>query len=321
MDYVQLGRTGVRVSRLCLGALNFGGVTDEAESVAVVRDALDAGINLVNTSDIYNDGESERILGVALRGRRDEVVLATMGGLSVGPGPNQRGNSRRHLIGACEDSLRRLGVEAIDLYQLHRPDPTTPIEETLLALDDLVRAGKVRYVGTSGFAAWQAMQARAVGDRLGLRSTPVTEQPPYHLLDRSAELELLPFARAVDLAVLSWSPVAAGILTGKYHSGTVPDGTRFALGGVRERTVQPGFRVAIAAADRLNAIAAQAGLTLVQLAVGWLLANPVITSAVIGPRNREQLAGYLAALDVAWDADLSRAVDVICPPGEVVYRL
>jgi len=321
MDYVQLGRTGVRVSRLCLGALNFGGVTDEAESVAVARAALDAGINLVNTSDIYNDGESERILGVALRGRRDEVVLATMGGLSVGPGPNQRGNSRRHLIAACEASLRRLGVDAIDLYQLHRPDPTTPIEETLLVLDDLVRAGKVRYVGTSGFAAWQAMQAHAAGDRLGLRSTPVTEQPPYHLLDRSAERELLPFASAYDLAILSWSPVAAGILTGKYRSGVVPDGTRFALSGVRERTEVPSFRVAVDTADALGALASDAGLTPVQLAVGWLLSSPVITSAVVGPRDRDQLAGYLAALDVTWSSELSGAVDVICPPGEVVYRL
>lgn len=321
MEYVQLGSAGVRVSRLCLGALNFGGVTDEAESVAVIHAALDAGINFVNTSNIYNDGASERIVGAAVRGRCDDVVIATMGGLHVGSGPNDYGNNRRHLIAQCEESLRRLGVESIDLYQLHRPDPTTPIEETLFALDELVQAGKVRYVGTSTFPAWQVMEAVAVAGRHGLRATPVTEQPPYHLLDRLAERELLPLTRRYNLAVLPWSPVAAGILTGKYRAGQVPEGTRFALSGVRERTELPSFRAAVETADRLERLAADAGMTLPQLAVAWLLSRPGVTSPVIGPRNREQLATYLGALDVSWDDDMSSAIDAVCPPGDAIFRL
>jgi aryl-alcohol dehydrogenase-like predicted oxidoreductase len=321
MDYTQLGSAGIRVSRLCLGGLNFGGVTNEAESVAVVHAALDSGINFVSTSNIYNDGASERIVGTAVRGRRNDVVIATMAGLRVGAGQNDHGNSRRHLVAQCEESLRRLGVDWIDLYQLHRPDPATPIEETLLALDDLIQAGKVRYVGTSTFPAWQVMEAMAVADRHGLRARPVTEQPPYHLLDRSVERELMPLARRYNLAVLPWSPIAAGILTGKYRAREVPEGTRFALSGVRERAESPSFRTAVEAASRLERLAADAGLTLMEFAVAWLLAQPGVTSAVIGPRDREQLTGYLDALDVSLDGCEPTAVDAVCPPGDAVYRL
>jgi 1-deoxyxylulose-5-phosphate synthase len=321
MEYVQLGSAGIRVSRLCLGGLNFGGVTDEAESVAVVHAALDAGINFINTSNIYNDGASERIVGAAVKGRRDDVVIATMGGLRTGLGPNDHGNSRRHLIIQCEESLRRLGVDWIDLYQLHRPDPATPIAETLFALDELIQAGKVRYVGTSTFPAWQVMEAMAAAARHGLRASPVTEQPPYHMLDRSAERELLPLALRYNIAVLPWSPAAAGLLTGKYRTGQVPKGTRFALRGVRERTELPSFRAAVEAAGRLEHLAASAGVPLLQFAVAWLLSRPHVCSAVIGPRNREQLAGYLAALDVSLNDDDSGAVDAVCPPGAAVFRL
>lgn len=321
MEYVQLGSAGVRVSRLCLGGLNFGGVTDEAESVAVVRAALNAGINFISTSNIYNDGESERILGAALKGHRDDVVLATMGGLRVGPGTNDHGNSRRHLLAQAEESLRRLGTDWIDLYQLHRPDPATSIEETLLALDDLVQAGKIRYVGLSTFPAWQVMRAIAAARRVAPRATPVTEQLPYHLLDRSAERELIPLACKYGMAVLLWSPVAAGLLTGKYRSGKAPEGTRFALSGVRDRAKLPAFGKAVQVVGRLQDLAATAGLTPLQLAMGWLLQQPDVTAPVIGPRNCEQLAGYVDTLGTPVGNDLAAAINAICPPGETVYRL
>jgi aryl-alcohol dehydrogenase-like predicted oxidoreductase len=321
MEQVQLGRTGMRVSRLCLGALNFGGTADEAESVAMVHAALDAGITFLNTADIYNDGLSERIVGTALRGRRDDVVLSTMGGLSVGAGPNDYGNSRRHLISACEQSLRRLSTDWIDLYQLHRPDPATPIEETLQALADLVQAGKVRYIGTSEFPAWQVMEALATATRSAPRGAPATEQPQYHLLDRSAERELLPLAKRYGLGILPWSPLAAGVLTGKYRGGNLPEGSRFTMADTRARTADPAFAVAVCTAEQLGRLAEEAGLTLPQLSLGWLLDQPGVTAPVIGPRTRDQLAAYLEAADVSLDDGLRTAVDGICPPGEAVYHL
>ncbi|HYN87469.1 MAG TPA: aldo/keto reductase, partial [Ardenticatenaceae bacterium] len=215
--YRSLGRTGAKVSPLCIGTLNFGMPTPEDEAIRIVHKAIDAGVNFFDTANGYNEGESERILGKALAegGRRDAAIVATKAFHPTGRGPNDRGLSRVHLIRACEDSLRRLRTEWIDLYQVHRPDPTTPIEETLSALTDLVRSGKVRYIGCSTHPAWQVMEAILVAELRGFERY-VTEQPPYNLLDRSIERELLPFCRTYDYGVIPWSPLAGGMLSGKY---------------------------------------------------------------------------------------------------------
>src|SRR5262245_43375168 len=220
MEYRTLGRTGVRVSPLCLGAMNFGGPTSEADSIAIIDAALDAGINFIDTADVYNRGECERIVGVALArgGRRDQVVLATKVNGEMGPGPNDRGISRYHIIKACEDSLRRLGTDHIDLYQIHRPALDIPTDETLGALDDLVRAGKVRYIGCSTFPAWMVMEALMVSAEQRL-ARYICEQPPYNLLDRRIENELVPLCQKHGLALIPWSPLAGGILAGRYASG------------------------------------------------------------------------------------------------------
>ena len=215
MDHRLLGRTGVRVSPLCLGAMNFGGGTGESDAVRMVHAALDAGINFVDTADVYNAGDSERIVGKALAGRRDKVILATKVHGRTGLGPNDQGNSRLHVLRACDASLRRLGTDYIDLYQVHRPSPDIPVDETLGALTDLVRAGKVRYIGCSTHPAWMVMEALAVSERLGL-ARYVSEQPPYNLLDRRIENELIPLAQRHGLAILPWAPLAQGVLAGRY---------------------------------------------------------------------------------------------------------
>src|SRR5436305_1133804 len=259
MDYRSLGRTGVQVSPLCLGAMNFGDPTPEDESLRIVDAALDGGINFIDTANVYNAGESERIVGRALRenGRRAHVVLATKVHGDMGPGPNDRGNSRYHIIKACEDSLRRLQTDHIDLYQLHRPALDIPQDETLRALDDLVRTGKVRYIGSSTFPAWMVMEAIMVSERYGLARL-ISEQPPYNLLDRRIENELVPLAQRYRLGLLPWSPLAGGILAGRYNDEGVPAGSRLDRSGrespfgqrVTPRALEVARGVAAVARDR-----------------------------------------------------------------------
>ncbi len=318
MDYRSLGRTGVMVSPLCLGTMNFGAPTGEEDSIAIINRALDAGINFVDTANVYNDGESERIVGRALKenGRRDEVVLATKVYNATGPGPNDRGVSRYHIIRACEDSLRRLQTDHIDLYQLHRPSLTVPQDETLRAFDDLIRAGKVRYIGSSTFPAWMIMEALATSERLGI-ARYVSEQPPYNLLDRRIENELIPFCQKYGLAVLPWSPLAGGILAGRYPvEGGYPEGTRATRTGdfYRDRISRRAREVAAQVAE----MARERNLSAAQLSLLWVKDQPGITAPIAGPRTMEHLESFIAVLDMHL-SDADRPVfDALVHPGNAV---
>lgn len=309
-----LGHTGVRVSPLAMGCLNLGSSTPEAESVRMVHRAMDAGILLFDTADVYGDGASEEVLGRALAGgRRDRIVLASKGHFPTSTGPNDAGNSRRHLIRAVEGSLRRLRTDHIDLYQIHRPDALTPLEETLRALDDLVSQGKIRYVGTSTFPAWILMEAIAISERRGWVRF-VTEQPPYNLLDRRIEVELLPMARSQNLGLITWSPLAMGMLAGRYASASAPpEGSRVArLGGIyAERVTKP----AIERAGMLAELARAAGLDPACMALAWVCSRSGITSVLLGPRTEEQLESALNSLETEISPELKRQIDAVVPPG------
>jgi len=322
MEHRVLGRTGVRVSPLCLGTLNFGDGTAEAVAVRMVHAALDAGINVVDTADMYHGGESERIVGKALAGRRDKVVLATKVHGRTGLGPNDQGNSRLHILRACEASLRRLGTDYIDLYQIHRPTPEIPADETLGALTDLVRSGKVRYIGCSTHPAWMVMEAIAVSDRLGL-ARYISEQPPYNLLDRRIENELIPLAQRYGIAILPWAPLAQGVLAGRYpFDGSLPADSRAVrfpgLPGqesiYRDRITPRGLEVGRAFAD----LARSHGRTPGQLALLWCKDQPGVTAPILGPRTAEQLAELLPVLEMSLSHDERVACDALVPPGGVV---
>jgi aryl-alcohol dehydrogenase-like predicted oxidoreductase len=320
MDYRLLGRTGVRVAPLAIGTMNFGNPTPPAEVARIIAVALDAGINLIDTANSYNAGLSEELIGAALRanGRRNEVLLATKAHYPTGTGTNDRGNSRLHLLRACDESLRRLGVDHIDLYQIHRPDPHTPVAETLGALTDLVRQGKVRYVGCSTHPAWQVMEALAVSEREGLVRY-CSEQPPYNLLDRRIENELIPLCQTHGLAVLPWSPLAQGLLAGRYTSmDSMPADSRFVnRGGIyAQRVTERG----IAVGTRFVALAAAYGLPPAQFALLWAKDQPGITAPLFGPRSAEQLQHVLPVLDLQL-SDVARAdCDALVPPGSVVVN-
>lgn len=319
MDYRLLGRTGVRVSPLCLGTMNFGGVTNEEDSIHIVHAALEAGINFVDTANVYNNGQSEVVVGKALRDRRDKVVLATKAHFKVGDGPNDQGNSRRHLLQACHDSLRRLQTDYIDLYQMHRPSMEIPVDETLGVLTDLVRAGKVRYVGCSTHPAWLVMEALAASERLHL-ARYVSEQPPYNLLDRRIENELIPLALRYQLAIIPWAPLAQGVLAGRYQpdrphapdsrAGRLPDSI------YAERVTPRG----VEAGSRFAEIAQRFGKTPGQLALTWCKDQPGITSPIVGPRTIEQLRGLLPVLDMSLSEAERAACDEINPPGGVLVN-
>jgi aryl-alcohol dehydrogenase-like predicted oxidoreductase len=318
MEYRLLGRSGVRVAPLALGTFNFGGPTAAAPAARMLQQALDAGINLLDTADSYWQGESERLLGRFLQesGRRHEALIATKVHYPTGPGPNERGNSRLHLMRACEASLRRLRVETIDLYQLHRPAPEIPIAETLGALSDLVRQGKVRYVGCSTFPAWQVAEALLTAELRGLVRI-VSEQPPYNLLDRRIENELLPLAQKYDLALLPWAPLGMGVLAGRYADAAQPpaDSRAARVGGIYAERVTPrGVDVGRA----FSRLAAEAGLTPAQLAVLWVKDQPGVTAPLIGPRTPEQLAELLPVLEMSLGDELRAACDVLVPPGSAV---
>ncbi|SFN41070.1 Predicted oxidoreductase [Streptomyces sp. cf124] len=316
MQYRTLGRTGVRVGSLALGAMNFGriGHTTQDEVTALVDAALEAGVNLVDTADMYGDGESEEMVGKAIAGRRDDIVLATKAGMPMGEELNHRGGSRRWLVSALDDSLRRLGVDHVDLYQLHRWDPDTDDEETLSALTDLQRAGKIRYFGSSTFPAHRMVQAQwsAREHRLGRY---VTEQPSYSVLQRGVEAHVLPVAEEYGLGVLVWSPLASGWLSGAVREGRAVATSRSAFLPDRFDLALPYNRTRLAAVERLAVIADEAGLSLIQLALGFVTAHPAVTAALIGPRTLEHLHAQLAAADTVLSADVLDAIDAVVAPG------
>ena len=317
MKYVDLGRTGVSVSPLCLGCMMFGARTNLEDSCKIIDRAIDAGINFLDTANVYSRGESEKVTGEALKrnGKRDRIVLATkVHGPMDDDDPNAWRTSRRHIIQQCEASLKRLGTDWIDLYQLHRPRPEIAIDETLRALDDLIRAGKVRYIGTSTFAAWQLIESLWASKEHGLNRF-VCEQPPYNILDRRIERELLPMARTYSIATIPWSPLAGGLLTGKYRKGEErPEDSRFALTQfevMQRRYTDESLEVV----EKLIPLAEEKGVTLSQFSLAWVMRQPGVTSPIIGPRTLEQLEDNLKAFPVALtDEDLAR-VDEIVPPG------
>ncbi|HEX6702823.1 MAG TPA: aldo/keto reductase [Gaiellaceae bacterium] len=317
MEYRQLGRTGVQVSELCLGTMMFGawGNPDHDDSIRIIHRALDAGINFVDTADVYSRGESEEIVGKALEGRRDRVVLATKFHWSMGDDPNERGNSRRWITREIDASLRRLRTDWIDLYQVHRPDPAMDVDETLGALTDLVRAGKIRYLGSSTFPAHAIVEAQWTAERRG-RERFTCEQPPYSILVRGAERDVLPVCRQYGMGVITWSPLAGGWLSGRYRKGEeTPPSTRAERVPQRFDMSLPANQAKLEAADALAKVADEAGISLIQLAIAFVLKHPAVTAPIIGPRTMEQLQSQLGAVDVALDDALLDRIDEIVPPG------
>jgi aryl-alcohol dehydrogenase-like predicted oxidoreductase len=316
MNYRTLGRTGVKVSPLCLGAMMFGawGNPDHDDSVRIIHRALDAGINFIDTADVYSQGESEEIVGKALAGgKRDNVVLATKVHGAMGDDPNEFGNTRRWITREVENSLRRLGTDWIDLYQIHRPEEDTDIDETLGALTDLVRAGKVRYIGSSTFPASQIVEAQWVAERRG-RERFVCEQPPYSILVRGVENDVLPTCRRYGMGVIPWSPLAGGWLTGRYRKGQdLPDSHRAQRIPVRYDMSLPGNQLKLDAADALATLAEEAGMSLIEMALGFVLTHPAVTAAIIGPRTMEQLESQLSAADMTLGAEVLDRIDEIVP--------
>jgi aryl-alcohol dehydrogenase-like predicted oxidoreductase len=312
MEYRTLGGTGLHVSTHCLGTMMFGawGNGDVDDCVRIIHTALDAGINFVDTADVYANGESEEIVGKALKGRRDEVILATKVHGGMGPGPNDQGLSRYHIMRACDESLRRLGTDVIDLYQVHSFDPRVPIDETLGALDDLVHAGKVRYIGCSNYPAWRLGQALAASARMNVARYD-SLQPRYNVLFREIETELLPLCRAEGLGVIVYNPLAGGFLSGKYRKGDDPqEGTRFMLGTAARRYQQRYWDDAqFDAVDMLRSVADGHGVSLGALAIAWVMAQPGITSAIVGASSADQLDAAFEAAKLEWNADLQKACD------------
>jgi aryl-alcohol dehydrogenase-like predicted oxidoreductase len=318
MDYRTLGRTGTKVSPLCLGAMMFGGWgnADHDDSIRIIHRALDAGINFIDTADVYSRGESEEIVGKALEGgRRDHVVLATKVHGKMGDDPNEFGNSRRWIRMEVENSLRRLRTDWIDLYQIHRPELDTDIDETLGVLTDLVREGKVRYIGSSTFPASQIVEAQWVARERG-RERFICEQPPYSLLARGIEADVLPTCLRHGMGVIPWSPLAGGWLSGRYRKdGDLPQSRRAQMIPRRYDMSIPANQRKLDAADALAQLADDAGISLIHLALAFVINHPAVTAAIIGPRTMEHLEGQLGATDVVLTAELLDEVDAIVPPG------
>lgn len=309
MDYVNLGRTGMEVSRICLGCLTFGGQADEKESLRIVDTAWDAGINFFDTANVYTETLSETYLGKALKGRRDRAVIATKVRGRIGPGVNDAGLSRKHIMDAVDASLMRLQTDYIDLYQVHSWDADAPLEETLRALDDLVRLGKVRYIGCSNFAGWQLTKSLWISDLKGLARFE-TVQPRYNLLFRGIEEELLPVCLSQGVGVIPYNPIAAGLLTGKHKRGQPPvSGTRFDLREVYRDIYW--YERNFEAVEKLEAIAGKYGHTLIQLALSWVLANPAITSAIVGASSAEQLQQSISAAEARLEPEEIAACDPV----------
>jgi aryl-alcohol dehydrogenase-like predicted oxidoreductase len=320
MEHRPLGRTGVSVSKFCLGAMMFGGWgnKDHDDSIRIIHRALDAGINFVDTADVYAQGESEEIVGKALAGRRDDIILATKFHGAMGEDPNQQGNSRRWIIREVEDSLRRLDTDWIDLYQIHRHDPGTDLEETLGALSDLVHQGKVRYLGSSTFPASAIVEAQWAARDRGLQRF-VTEQPPYSILVRAIEADVLPTCARYGMGVMSYSPLTGGWLSGRWRKDTGQQSSSRA-GRLPERfdLSLPANQRKLDAVEELAQLAEEAGTTLIQLAIAFVLSHPAITTALIGPRTMEQLESQLAAADVVLDEAVLDRIDEIVPPGTTI---
>ncbi len=326
MEYTTLGRTGVQVSRLCLGSMNFGGRTNAADSIQIIDRAIENGINFIDTANVYGHepgnyelgrGRSEQIVGQALQSssKRSQIILATKVHYPMHAGPNGSGNGRRHIIEQCHESLRRLNTEWIDLYQLHASDPTVPIDETLRALDDLIRAGKVRFIGTSGFPAWKLLEALWVAKEYGLNRF-VCEQPPYNLLDRRIERELLPMARSYGLGIITWAPLAGGFLSGKYRAEEgVPEDSRFSE--FWRRFGREHFRPSVfEVVAGVTAVAQQKNCSPAQLSIAWQLHQPAITAPIIGPRTLGQLEDVLGARSIELTQDELAHIDEIAKPTQ-----
>jgi aryl-alcohol dehydrogenase-like predicted oxidoreductase len=312
VQYRPLGRTGIKVSPYCLGAMMFGGIgnPDHDDCVRIIHKALDSGINFIDTADRYSAGESEEIVGKALKGRRDNIVLATKVHGPMGADPNMQGASRRWIIRAVEDSLRRLQTDHIDVYQIHRPSPETDIEETLSALTDLMRAGKVRAIGSSTFPVSEIVEAQWVAERRGLARFR-TEQPPYSILDRGIERDMLPTCQRYGMGVMVWSPLSKGMLTGRYRKGRpVPDSLR-----VKYMPRQMSDVRSLDAVERLIPLAEEAGLSLTHMAMAFVMAHPGVTSAILGPRTMPHLDDLLAGAEVRLSDDILDRIDQIVPPG------
>jgi aryl-alcohol dehydrogenase-like predicted oxidoreductase len=316
MEYRPLGRTGIQVSKLCLGTMMFGawGNTDHDDSIRIVHRALDAGINFVDTADVYSAGESEQIVGKALKGRRDDVVLATKVSVPMDEDRNHRGNSRRWIITEVESSLRRLNTDWIDLYQIHRPDPDTDIEETLGALTDLVHQGKVRYIGSSSFSAGQIVDAQWAARERHLERFR-TEQPPYSILVRGIELDVLPTALRHGMGILTYSPLAGGWLSGSWTADSSPTSPARQRLAARFDMSLPENQRKLEAVERLAKVADEAGLSLIELAIAFAIEHPAVTSAIIGPRTTEQLDSQLPAADVTLNPVLLDRIDELVAPG------
>ena len=317
MEYRALGRTGVHVSPLCLGTMNFGGPTAESDAIEMIHKAINNGINFLDCANVYQEGESERVLGKALEGEyRKKVVLATKVHFPTSDDPNDRGNSRRHIFQAVEDSLRRLRTDWIELYQIHRPVFGTSQEETLHALDDLVRQGKVRYIGCSTFPAWMVMEALAISERERI-TRYVTEQPPYNLLDRRIENELVPLALKYGLGLLPWSPLAMGILAGRYKSiDGHPEGSR--IKRIGSWAADRLTRSALGISEKVVSLAQEHKLTSSQLALLWTKDQPGVTAPIIGPRTMAHLDDALSVLEMDLSDELAGAIDELVPPGSAV---
>jgi aryl-alcohol dehydrogenase-like predicted oxidoreductase len=317
MEYRTLGRTGIKVSPLCLGAMMFGawGEPDHAESIRIIRAALDAGINFVDTADVYSFGESEEIVGEALaQVKRETIVLATKVHGAMGRDPNAQGNSRRWIIAECENSLRRLGTDYIDLYQIHRPSPETDVDETLGALTDLVRAGKIRYFGSSTFPAHEIVEAQWMAERRG-RERFVTEQPPYSILVRGIEKDVLPMCEKYAMGVLSWSPLAGGWLSGAFGAGKENTSRRSVMLPHHYDLTIPGNQQKVDAVTALDKVAADAGMSLIELALTFVLEHPAVTSPIIGPRTMAHLESQLPAMERRLPSGVLDRIDEIVPPG------
>jgi aryl-alcohol dehydrogenase-like predicted oxidoreductase len=323
MEQRILGRTGVPVSKLCLGAMMFGawGNEDVDESVRIIHRALDAGVDFIDTADVYSDGESEEIVAKALAGgRRDGVFLATKVGFPMGDDPHRRGASRRRIIRGVEDSLRRLDTDWIDLYQIHRPDPDTDIDETLGALSDLVHQGKIRYFGHSTFSGSQIAEAQVVAEQRG-RERFRTEQPPYSILVRAIEQDVLPACRRYGIGVLSWGPLAGGWLSGRYGKGGDPEGP---ISPSRKKLRQrfdlslPENQRKLEAVEKLSELADEAGISLIELSLAFILRHPAITAAIIGPRTMDHLESQLSAAEVELSDEVLDRIDEIVPPAVTV---
>ena len=319
MLYRNFGRTGLKVSPICLGCMMCGGKTEPDESYQIIDRAIDVDINFFDTANVYNHGRSEEVTGEALKrnGKRKKIILATkFHGRMEDRDPNAMGSSRRHIIEQCESSLKRLKTDYIDLYQVHRPRSDTAIDETLRALDDLVRSGKIRYIGTTTFAAWQVVEALWVSKEFGLNRF-ISEQPPYNILDRRIERELLPMAQTFGIGTLTWSPLAGGLLTGKYSlNKPPPNDTRYSTPNENQKIRYTNASLEVV--DRLKKYLSKKGVSISQFSIAWTISQAGVTSSIIGPRNMEQFEDNLKALEIKISEEDILKVDEQVPPGTFV---